>query len=204
MHAAQRSKHVANHTEVAFNNKEEELLREPSEQPLFEQSIIATFVASFSTSSKPGHVNTQSWTQYLSSWITCSATAWSVRAVTLLFYGQKTNQESLCKEADRCYARALQTQQGHTKWHIKKATDTCSMRMGLPSEQDIGSSLMLMYYELLNPSFIGSWMTHFRACCQLLMLRGPENCQDGPCHVIFRSMRLMMVSFTGFVCYAKD
>ncbi|RSL58842.1 hypothetical protein CEP54_007548 [Fusarium duplospermum] len=43
------------------------------------------------------------------------------------------------------------------------------MSTELPSEQDISTSLMMMYYELLNPSFIGSWMTHFKACCQLVM-----------------------------------
>lgn len=201
VHAARGSKHVANHTEIAPNNKEGKLPTQPSEQPLLEQSIIATFITCFSASSKPGRVNTQSWTQYLSSWITCSTTVWSVRAVILLFYGQKTNQDSLCKEADRCYARALETQQGRIKRQVKKATDTSNMLAELPSEQDISASLMLMYYELLNPSFIGSWMMHFKACCQLLVLRGPENCQDGPCHVIFGSLRLVMVSFT---LLAKD
>ncbi|KAH7268810.1 hypothetical protein B0J15DRAFT_579211 [Fusarium solani] len=78
------------------------------------------------------------------------------------------------------------------KRQVKKATDTSNMPAELPSEQDISASLMLMYYELLNPSFIGSWMMHFKACSQQLVLRGPENCQDGPCHVIFGSLRLVM------------
>lgn len=204
VHAARGSNHVANHTEITYNNKEGKLPTKPSEQPLFEQSIIATFITCFSASSKPGRVNTQSWTQYLSSWINCSSTAWSVRAVTLLFYGQKSKQESLCQEADKCYARALEIQRGRIRRRIKRSTETEDTPTKLPSEQDISASLMLMYYELLSPSFIGSWMMHFKACCQLLVLRGPENCQDGPCHAIFQSLRLMMVSFTGLVCDDKD
>ncbi|KAI8716930.1 hypothetical protein NCS52_00987600 [Fusarium sp. LHS14.1] len=192
VHAARGSYHVTNHTKIASNNEEGKLPTQPSEQPLFEQSTIATFITCFSTSLKPGRVYTQSWTQYLSSWISFSTTTWSVRAVTLLFYGQNTRQEDLCREADRCYARALKTQRGRIKRQITRSKETEDMSTEIPSEQDISASLMLMYYELLSPSFVGSWMTHFKACCQLLVLRGPENCQDGPCHVMFRSLRLIM------------
>ncbi|KAE8421837.1 hypothetical protein BDV36DRAFT_31294 [Aspergillus pseudocaelatus] len=70
-------------------------LAKPSYQPLFEQVLVSTFVASFSLSSS-GQVSHDSWTKYLSSWITSSETlGWSIRATTLLFYAQKSNQEAL-------------------------------------------------------------------------------------------------------------
>ncbi|KAM5383482.1 hypothetical protein ACJZ2D_002175 [Fusarium nematophilum] len=165
---------------------------EPPYRPLFEDTITTIFVASLSASSSSEQASPQSWTQYLSSWISSSTATWSIRAATLVFYGQETKQEALCKEADRCYARALQGQQRCISRYTGKSNGSGNVPLEVPTEQDVLASLMLMYYELLNPTVIGSWVTHLRGTAELLALRGPQNCQDGPSHLMFRSLRLLM------------
>lgn len=165
---------------------------EPSDAPLFEHSIISTFIESFAVA--PGQANPQSWTQYLSSWISSPTAAWSIRATTLLFYGQKMNNEVFCREADKCYARALHIQQSCVRRHSQRSQDTLETTRKAPSEQDICASLLLMYYEFLKPTVIGSWMAHMRGTAGLLILSGPEKCQQGSYHLMFRSLRLLMVS----------
>ncbi|KAE8366829.1 hypothetical protein BDV27DRAFT_124842 [Aspergillus caelatus] len=51
---------------------------------------------------------------------------------------------------------------------------------------------MLMYYELLNPAVTSSWVAHLQGTAELLLLRGPQNCQTGASHLLFRSIRLLM------------
>ncbi|KAL6907352.1 hypothetical protein GGI43DRAFT_258885 [Trichoderma evansii] len=137
-------------------------------------------------------MNLQSWTQYLTSWISSSTAAWSVRAATLEFYGQQTKQEALCREAERYYAHALQIQQARIRAYTEKPKGDSNKPNEAPTEEDVSASLMLMYYELLRPTFTGSWMTHLRGTVELLILRGAQSCQEGLGHLVFRSLRLLM------------
>ncbi|KAH8686530.1 hypothetical protein BGZ61DRAFT_355428 [Ilyonectria robusta] len=102
------------------------------------------------------------------------------------------NNEAFCREADKCYARALQIQQSCVRRHSQTSQNTLEATRNVPTEQDICASLLLMYYELLKPTAIGSWMTHMRGTVALLMLSGPEKCQQGSYHLMFRSLRLLM------------
>lgn len=195
VHASEERRVTTRRLEDAEANRQDpRRLLEPSEAPLFEHSIISTFIESFAVA--PRQVNPQSWTQYLSSWVSSPTAAWSIRATTLLFYGQKMNNEAFCREADKCYARALQVQQNCVRRHSQTSQNPLKTTRNVPTEQDICASLLLMYYELLKPTTIGSWMTHMRGTVGLLMLSGPEKCQQGSYHLMFRSLRLLMVSLT--------
>lgn len=169
---------------------------EPSQRSLFENAIVSFFISSFSVLSNSGQTHRQSWTQYLTSWISSSTAAWSVRAATLEFYGQQTKQEALCREAERYYAHALQVQQARIREYTQKPEGDLNKPHEAPTEEDVSASLMLMYYELLRPTFTGSWMTHLRGTVELLVLRGAQNCQQGLGHLVFRSLRLLMVSIS--------
>ncbi|KAH6973138.1 hypothetical protein BKA56DRAFT_492923 [Ilyonectria sp. MPI-CAGE-AT-0026] len=101
------------------------------------------------------------------------------------------SNEAFCREADKCYARALQIQQSCVRRHSQKSQNTLETTRNVPTEQDICASLLLMYYELLKPTTIGSWMVHMRGTVGLLMLSGPEKCQQGSYYLMFRSLRLL-------------
>ncbi|KAJ3540436.1 hypothetical protein NM208_g5067 [Fusarium decemcellulare] len=189
INASQSSKGAKTHPNNAVH-EEPTVLDEPSEKPLFEHIIISTLVTSLSASSKSGQLNPQSWTQYLASWISDPTTpAWSIRATALAFCSKKMNQKPLCVEADRCYRRALQGQQACIQRYAQGFRER---PYEIPSEREICTSLMLMYYEMFNPTTVGSWVTHLRGTVELLVLRGPQNCQQGPSHHMFRSLRLVM------------
>ncbi|KAJ5941049.1 hypothetical protein N7516_001217 [Penicillium verrucosum] len=165
---------------------------EPSPHHLFEQALLSNFIESFSQS---GSKLTQpdSWTRYLLSWISSSKTLRSsIRATTLAFYAQVSKQKALCHEAGQYYACALHGQRIYMSQWLAGFNRPAIAAQEIPTDQDICTSLMLMYYELINPAATGSWLAHLRGTAQLLVLRGPQNCQVGAVHLIFRSVRLLL------------
>ncbi|KAI9038460.1 Zn(II)2Cys6 transcription factor [Aspergillus affinis] len=165
---------------------------EPSCQPLYEQALVSTFIASFSISDSHS-VQPDSWTQYLSTWASSpKALGWSIRATTLAFYAQVSQETAIYQEASRCYAHALRGQSVSVNQCLEGFGGQITVPSKVPTEEDIYASLMLMYYELISPASIGSWITHLRGTAQLLLLRGPQNCQTGAIHLVFRSVRLLL------------
>ncbi|KAH8424535.1 uncharacterized protein LDX57_002286 [Aspergillus melleus] len=165
---------------------------EPTCGPLFEQALISTFIASFSLSGFHS-VQSDSWTRYLSEWASSpKALGWSIRAATLAFYAQVSQETALYQEASRCYAHALRGQSVSVSQCLEGLSGQSNGHSKVPTEEDIYASLMLMYYELISPASIGSWTTHLRGTAQLLLLRGPQNCRTGAVHLVFRSVRLLL------------
>lgn len=161
----------------------------PPQRPLFEHVLVSNFIESFSLSAS-GTVNLDSWTRHLYSRISSSTSlGLSIRATTLAFHAQKTNKHPLRWEAGQYYAYALRGQQAYISQHLQRLRD----KNEVPTEEAIFLSFMLMYYEMIQPASIGSWVMHLRGLIELFLLRGPENCQIGAIHLIFRSTRLLEV-----------
>ncbi|KAK5989572.1 hypothetical protein PT974_11099 [Cladobotryum mycophilum] len=93
------------------------------------------------------------------------------------------------KSAERWHIAALQSQQAKLSQHLQNGT-LVGYR---PSEQEILTSMMLLYFELISPSATASWLKHLSGVAILLQLRGPEHCQTGAMNLLFRSLRLLMV-----------
>ncbi|KIN09111.1 hypothetical protein OIDMADRAFT_107806 [Oidiodendron maius Zn] len=70
----------------------------------------------------------------------------------------------------------------------------------IPTAEDICTTLMLLYYELIRPSVIGSWLGHLRGLGQMIFLLGPQNCQSGVLHLFFRALRLLMAYYSAWTC----
>ncbi|KAJ6078766.1 hypothetical protein N7467_008519 [Penicillium canescens] len=159
---------------------------------LFEQALLSNFIESFSQSGSE-LTRPDSWTRYLPSWISSSKTLRSsIRATTLAFYAQVSKQKALRHEAGQYHAHALHGQRTYVSRWLAGFSQPAIAAQAIPTEQDIFISLMLMYYELTNPAATESWLTHLRGTAQLLVLRGPQNCQVGAVHLIFRSVRLLL------------
>jgi len=107
----------------------------------------------------------------------------SIRATTLAFFAQLTDNIAMKREADRWYSMALRDERIHVQYLFHRQ----------PAPEDIYAPLMLIYYELIRPTATRGWMKHLIGAMKLLELRGSENCQTSVSHLFFNALRLFTV-----------
>ena len=163
---------------------------QPSPYHLKQNFLLCYFISSFSGSAIDG-VHHNSWTTYLFDYIPDSGiVTYAIRAATLAFYGTGSQDKDILHEADHWTLMALQGQRASIARNAAKRTS----HPHIPTAEDICTTLMLLYYELIRPSVIGSWLGHLRGLGQMIFLLGPQNCQSGVLHLFFRTLRLLMVN----------
>lgn len=165
---------------------------QPSQAKVFEQMFMAHFISSFAHSvTREGR--RQSWMDFLPTFVDCDSVRPSIRAATLAYYASCTQDLAIEKEAVRWYVVALTRQR---QWLSRRysAIDDYGARGLIPTDQEICTSMMLLYFELIRPTAVASWMQHFSGACQLMVLRGPSNCQKGVSRLFLQSLRVLNVS----------
>lgn len=176
---------------------------QPSQALAFEQIFISHFISSFA---HPliGDGRHQSWMQYLPTFLSdCDLVRPSVRAATLAYYAYCTHDPAIEKEAGRWYLVALSRQRSWLSARYSRGGG-CRDQTLIPTDQEICTSMMLLYYELIRPTAVASWMTHFSGACQLMELRRPINCQTGVSKLFLQSLRVLNVSNLGPQLLAHD
>lgn len=122
-----------------------------------------------------------------------SALICSIRAATLAHYGRQTRDSKIQIEACRWYDMGLECQR-----LASRATEIGLANGGSTdekiSEASVCAPMMLSIFEHLITTSFASWCQHMIAAGRMLEMRGPENCQDGIMHNLFRIIRLCSVS----------
>jgi hypothetical protein len=121
---------------------------------------------------------------------TSPALKFAMRAGTMAFYGNLTKNVALQTDAGRWYSKAIQLEMG-----ILAAK--ASKKRGAPrtvNPDDILTPMILALFESAMCISPMGWAHHLTAAAKLLEVLGPEHCQKGAMHDIFRSVRLNMVS----------
>ncbi|KIM98237.1 hypothetical protein OIDMADRAFT_31062 [Oidiodendron maius Zn] len=155
---------------------------QPSNGSVYEQFLISTFVA-YLAKPRTGNLEPESWMRYLPTFASSSRImTCAIRATTLAFFAQLIGNVAMKVEANQWYATALHEEQAHVQ----------QLLYHRPTPEDICAPLLLMYYELIHPTTTGGWMKHLVGASKLVELIGPENCQTGLCHSLFRALRLLM------------
>jgi hypothetical protein len=161
----------------------------PSNAPVYEQFLISWFIDFFS---KPG-VGAEagdSWMRYLPYYTSSSkALTAGIRAATMIAFGSMSKNIDMQREAMWWYTYTLRLQSIGVGQYMQPPPSMPT----IPTPDDLCISMMLMYYELIHPTSPGSWVRHLYGAARLLELRGPENCQSGFPHVLFRALRLLVV-----------
>lgn len=158
---------------------------QPSNGSVYDQFLISTFVT-YLAKPRMGNLEPESWMTYLPTFVSSSRImTWTIRATTLAFFAQLIGNVAMKVEANQWYATALREEQAHVQ----------QLLYHRPTSEDICASLLLMYYELIHPTTTGGWMKHLAGASKMVELIGPENCQTGLCHLLFRALRLLMVLF---------
>lgn len=118
----------------------------------------------------------------------CPAVLHSVRAASMLHYGVLSKDISVQTEACQWYAKGLNSQRRSLELGSSKT------RAVMPRDEDVLSPVMLALFELVAVTIPLGWIQHILAATNMLIMRGPENCQSGLVHMLFRTMRMTVVS----------
>lgn len=110
---------------------------------------------------------------------------YAVRATSMAFYGRLNASISIQTEARRTYTKALETR----RQDICRNTDA-----GRTPEEALCSTVLMGYFELVVKTTPLAWMQHLDAAAAILEAMGPEGCQKGLMHQLFRTVRLGIVS----------
>ncbi|KAL7813043.1 hypothetical protein V8C26DRAFT_406097 [Trichoderma gracile] len=160
---------------------------QPSVAPAFDQLFLSSFIDSFAKPSA-GSEPHQSWMDHLHELLVTgdAPLKHSIRAVATAFHSRIAGNPAAQHAAEHCYVAALRTQRAR----IAPFLGITSSRY-VPDDQEIFTSMMLLYFELINPSSTASWLKHMQGVLSLLVLRGPKGCQTGAMHLLFRSLRFL-------------
>jgi hypothetical protein len=176
-------------------------LYQPSCAVAFEQQFLSNFISSFA---RPcvGSFQHESWMSFLPVYIPRRpALQYSSRAAIMAHYSTLTNNLSIQRKAHEWYITSLRKQCLSLQ---RYASPSALTTPGPPTEEDIYTSMMLLYYELLVPTRTGSWATHLEGALQLLQLRGPENCQEGAAYHVLRALRFLSVPIFSSLCLFRS
>ncbi|KAL5093919.1 hypothetical protein Trisim1_009395 [Trichoderma cf. simile WF8] len=160
---------------------------QPSVAPAFDQLFLTTFIDSFAKPSS-GCGPHQSWMNHLHEFLNSgdAPIRQSIRAAATAYHGRVAQNAAALRAAEHCYVAALRSQRSRLTPYLNSPSSPY-----IPDDQEVFTSMMLLYFELISPSSTASWLKHLHGVTSLLQLRGPESCQNGGLHPLFRSLRLL-------------
>ncbi|KAH0543888.1 hypothetical protein FGG08_001789 [Glutinoglossum americanum] len=163
---------------------------QPSRAAAFQQHFVSHLISSLSGGLHQTRL--RYWTFELPTLLTSAgpATIYSIRAAAMAFYGILAGDESIQADACRWYAMGLTCQRSLLQ---KCATDG---PMEMPTMEEIFAPIMFSIFEVVTCTVPNGWIHHLSAAGRMLEMRGPENCQDGTIHTLFRTVRLGSVFIT--------
>lgn len=162
-------------------------------QSLFIQQFIAAF---FNPKATPARPNI--WVYELPSVLSAapsSALLCSIRAATMAHYGKRTGDAAMQREACHWYDKGLENQRLESH-EMELQLANGARAADKISEATICAPIMFSLFESLMTTSFTAWAQHMTAAGKMLELRGPEKCQDGIIHHLFRSVRIGSVSFS--------
>jgi hypothetical protein len=163
---------------------------QPSRADIFQELFVSHFLASFDNS----HLHRTKMPSLFSKLPSILSTSLnlavlnSIRSAMMIHYGTLTNDVPIQKQAHRWYAQGIQSQR------VLLERKGFPHSRSIPTAEDVLSPIMLAMFELVASTTPMAWSHHLHAAASMLELRGPESCQDGFAHVLFRSMRVTTVS----------
>lgn len=164
---------------------------QPSKALPFQQLFVSQFITDFDARNV-GQDPMRSWWRDLPVLLEASshrAALCALRAMTMAYYGGLAEDVSIQTEARKWYHRGLRSQREALLQGV-----TLDIKAARPGIEDALSTAMFSIYELILETTPSAWLQHIQAGSNLLTLRGPEFCQRGLAHKLFRSIRTTIFS----------
>ena len=122
----------------------------------------------------------------------------ATRAVSALLYGTLRGDETIRLEAFKFYISTIKrvSLELHDLEKFNNSEAIQPTRILIPKEELIYSTLMMVFFECVWASSPVSWLHHLFGAEKLLIMRGPQQCQSGLSHRLFRTIRYSLVKET--------
>ncbi|KAK3170140.1 hypothetical protein OEA41_009526 [Lepraria neglecta] len=104
-------------------------------------------------------------------------------------YGKKTGDVSIQVEACRWYDKGLESQRLESQRTQLQLLHGDSVHQRLDAVT-ISAPLMFSVFESMMSTSFAAWSQHVKAAGKMIEMRGPENCQSGLIHHLFRTVRI--------------
>jgi hypothetical protein len=114
-----------------------------------------------------------------------SAQVFAIRATTMAVYGRYHNDRSLEMQSIKWYWKGIQRQRKNLHRNLRTEEHYA---------EAICSAMMFALLESMIPTSPQACALHSNAAKKMMLAAGPEMCQNGLMHMIFRSSRIDAVS----------
>ena len=122
------------------------------------------------------------------------AVKYSMRAVTMAFYGKSASDQSIQNASCQAYGIALNRQILDMGVLTDRPQRQLSSVESLSAAM-IASALLLSMFETIMPcGNHEAWAQHLQGAAHLMEMHGPEACRSGPLHHLYRTVRVATVS----------
>lgn len=111
----------------------------------------------------------------------------SIRAASMAFFAKIHNDPTILVDSFRWYTKSLHAQR------LSLARLNGPGR--IPDDEEILVPIILGLYEVYAGTTSDSVLHHVVAACEIIKMRGPENCKSGIVWPMFKAMRVSDVSF---------
>ena len=163
----------------------------------YRQMIMHQFITAF-WNPESRNIRPNAWVYQLPSLMSthpASALVYSVRAASMAHFGKRTGNVSMQVEACRWYDRGLESQRLESQRTELQLRNGDSVHQRLDAAT-ISAPLMFSLFESMMTTSFAAWSEHLKAAGKMLEMRGPEGCQTGLIHHLFRTVRVGAVSLT--------
>lgn len=107
-------------------------------------------------------------------------------------YGKRTGNVSFQTNACRWYVKGLETQRLQSQQYQLQLANGKDIN-DVITDASICAPIMFGIFETIMSTSLAAWAQHFKAAGKLLEMKGPEKCQRGLLHPLFRTVRLAAV-----------
>ncbi|KAH6629062.1 hypothetical protein C7974DRAFT_311405 [Boeremia exigua] len=106
----------------------------------------------------------------------------SIRAASMAFFAKIHKDPTILVDSYRWYTVSLNAQ--------RMSLDRLTQAGRIPDDEEILVPIILGLYEVYAGTTSDSVLHHVSAACEIIRLRGPENCKSGVVWPLFKAMRV--------------
>lgn len=110
----------------------------------------------------------------------------SIRAASMAFFAKLHHDPTILVDSYRWYTVSLNAQ--------RMSLSRLEGRNRIPDDEEILVPIILGLYEVYAGTTSDSVLHHVAAACEIIKMRGPENCKSGVVWPMFKAMRVSDVS----------
>lgn len=167
------------------------MLQQPSNAAMIEEILVSRLISETRPLEMPGQP--KSWiveVPRILSQAQLPALRYAVRAAAMAYHTKRNPHPGAEGIARQWYVASLSCHRAFLCATSEQKLDDLKYGRLIPGVEELLIPIFLCLFEMFSTSTPAAVLQHRAACCRVLEIMGPENCQEGVSHQVFKSMRL--------------